>query len=85
MKKRTVKLPFSIKQKGGSFKILTDSDNMVSFIKSMMFPMEKNPNNYSNTNTNYLNNSNNSKINFIKASETKEYYKNLPKKYQKIK
>lgn len=75
MKNRKVKLPFSYKHKGGSFKILSDSDNMVSIIKSMIFPSIKNL-----TSNNMNNNMNNSKVNFIKASETKEYYKKLSKK-----
>ena len=69
MKNRKVKLPFSNKQKGGSFKILTNSDNMVSVIRNMIF-----------ANNNNSNSSNSNNIHFVKASETKEYYKKLSKK-----
>jgi hypothetical protein len=74
MKNRKIKLPFSNKQKGGSFKILPNSDNMVSIVKSMIFT-NNNSNNNNNNNSNNLN-----KLNFVKASETKEYYKKLSKK-----
>jgi hypothetical protein len=77
---KTIKLPFTNELKGGnkkSFKILNEeqlvkklkkNDSMLNIIKKFIHLNDSN------------NNSNNSnKINYVKASNTKEYYKKLKK------
>jgi hypothetical protein len=75
--KKNIKLPFTNELKGGnkkSFKILNE-EQIVNKLKkdvSMLNIIKKFIN---------LNNSNNSnKINYVKASNTKEYYKKINKK-----
>lgn len=71
--KRNIALPFTNKSGGNnnSFQILNENEinikktTIVNFVKKMIFP-------------NNLNNSN--KINYIKASDTKEYYNKINKK-----
>lgn len=68
-------LPFTIKSGGNkkSFKILNEKEinkkikktNIVNFVKKMIFKNEQNKEN---------------KVKFIKASETKNYYKEINKK-----
>ena len=76
MKNKLV-LPFTNEQKGGSkktFKLLNDSEinkkikknpSLMNFIKKVLFKNEQNKNNSEN------------KINYVKASTTKNYYKNI--------
>ena len=68
-------LPFTIKSGGNkkSFKILNEKEinkkikktNIVNFVKKMIFKNEQNKEN---------------KVKFIKASDTKNYYKEIKKK-----
>ena len=76
MKNKLV-LPFTNEQKGGSkktFKLLNDSEinkkmtknqSLMNFVKKLLFKNEQNKNNSEN------------KINYVKASTTKNYYKNV--------
>ena len=73
--KKNMFLPFTVDMKGGnnkSFKILNDTQinaklkkksTILNFIKSMI--------------TQNSNNANNNKLEYVKASETKEYYKKI--------
>ena len=70
MKKKVV-IPFTNSQNGGNkktFKLLKDNEikgNLMNFVKKMLY--SNNNNNTNNTN----------KLNYIKASKTKNYYKNI--------
>jgi hypothetical protein len=76
MKSKLV-LPFTNEQKGGSkktFKLLNDSEinkkitknpSLMNFVKKILFKNEQNKNNSEN------------KINYVKASTTKNYYKKI--------
>ena len=76
MKNKLV-LPFTNEQKGGSkktFKLLNDSEinkkitknpSLMNFVKKILFKNEQNKNNSENN------------INYVKASTTKNYYKNI--------
>ena len=76
--KKNIKLPFTNELKGGnkkSFKILNE-EQLVNKLKkdvSMLNIIKK----FIHLNNN---NNNSSKINYVKASDTKEYYKKINKK-----
>ena len=78
MKNKLV-LPFTNEQNGGSkktFKLLNDNEinkkitknpSLMNFVKKLLFKNEQNKNNSE------------KKINYVKASTTKNYYKNINK------
>lgn len=81
---RKIKLPFSNKKAGNkssSFKIMNEQEmnkSLFSFIKKILSSNGKD-NKKKNKNQNKNNKSNDEKIQFIKGSLTKDYYKKIKK------
>ncbi len=71
-----IKLPFSNKKAGKTFKIMNQNEmnkSLFSFIKKILSSKENNK-------SNKKINDNNNKLEFIKGSTTKEYYKKIKTK-----